>query len=201
MVLRLKKGARAGRMYDAATCTYTSELTHTVLDEHPTTKKEQKEITKKKEEDRQKSRIPMKHNSLFLLDPHTNRHMLHSIKRDKRPSCEKTDEELKEGGARISITFRWIHTFERISDGMLFGGGSIRKEIQVDEAGRKLSITQYIDKPEGNDTSSINNPSQCQNDGHKMLLGFSKENSDGDTFNWMEVYGSGFDAKEAPTLF
>ena len=126
--------------------------------------------------------------------------MLHSIKRDKRPSCEKTEEELKEGGARISITFRWIHTFESISDGILFGRGSRRKGIRVDETGQKISITEDINDTKVEHISTINSSSQRQNDADKMLISFGMENSNADTFDWMEVYGSGFDALEAPTF-
>ena len=144
----------------------------------------------------------MTHNSLFLLDPHTNRYMLHSIKRDKRPVCEKTEEELKEGGARISITFRWIHTFERISDGVLFGGGSRRKNIEVNEDDSTICLQANENSAE--DILYVSNENSSSQtvieDGDKMLFGFSQENSDAKAFNWSAVYGSGFDAKEAPNF-
>ena len=193
MILRAKKGARGHNRKN--------NLIHSdesIKDDCNLSKKEKKEIENKLEEDRKNLRIPMHHNSLFLLDPHTNRYMLHSIKRDKRPLCEKSKEELREGGARISITFRWIHTFERQSDGLLFGGGSRRKEVKVNEEKCQISI-DCSDGPFKND-SYDNDATDIKEDGEEMLIGFSKENTEADTFDWCKVYGSGFDAKEAPNF-
>ena len=193
MILRPKKGARGHKSRDNKLYPDDSKHSGTIP-----SKKEQKEIEMRMEEDRKKLRIPMHHNSLFLLDPYTNRYMLHSIKRDKRPICEKTEEELKEGGARISITFRWIHTFERQSDGVLFGGGSRRKKIKVDEEKNQVSIdnTEIL----RNDGSDGSNAKTSKEDGEEMLIGFSQENTEAETFDWEKVYGSGFDAKEAPNF-
>ena len=58
-------------------------------------------------------KIPLPSDSLFAFGLGLNRHMTHSIKRDKRPDFEKDQEEL---GARISITFRKIATFQQVTD-------------------------------------------------------------------------------------
>ncbi|PAV14774.1 isochorismatase family [Pyrrhoderma noxium] len=62
---------------------------------------------------RKSQRIPLPHNSLFILGPETNRKWTHGIKPDKRLETLKSDEEIGEefGGGRISLTFRWIGTF------------------------------------------------------------------------------------------
>ena len=194
MILRLKKGAR-----ETANETGFAPSEKQIPAQPCISKKEQQEVDNQKEQERNKLRIPMTHNSLFLLDPHTNRYMLHSIKRDKRPNCEKTEDELKEGGARISITFRWIHTFERISDAILFGGGSKRKNIKVDEKNSIVSVIEYGDQPV-KDATSKGDTNHCKDDGETMLIAFSKENSEAESFNWEEIYGCGFDAKEAPNF-
>ena len=193
MILRPKKGARGQRNTDNSLYSKDASTNHANL-----SKKDQKEIDKKLEEDRKKLRIPMHHNSLFLLDPKTNRYMLHSIKRDKRPICEKTEEELRDGGARISITFRWIHTFERQSDGKLFGGGSQRKRILVKE--KECEIFEDNKDDFGDGIIDAKNDIKVKEDGEQMLIGFSKENTESESFDWESVYGCGFDAKEAPNF-
>ena len=109
------------------------------------------------------------------------------MKRDKRPLCEKTKEELREGGARISITFRWIHTFERQSDGLLLGRGSRRKEAKVNEEKSQISI-DCEDGPIRN-SSNANDAAEIKEDGEEMLVAFSKENTEAETFDWCKVYG------------
>lgn len=55
--------------------------------------------------------IPLPHNSLFILTSQTNTNYLHSIRRDRRPSLQKTESELAYNSERISLTFRHIGTF------------------------------------------------------------------------------------------
>ena len=193
MILRPKKGAREQSNTSDSLDSDDASTNHVSL-----SKKDKQENDKKLEEGRKKLRIPMLHNSLFLLDPNTNRYMLHSIKRDKRPICEKTDEELIEGGARISITFRWIHTFERLSDGKLFGGGSRRKGILVNEKECEIFVDNKGDMSDG--IVDTQNAISVKEDGEQMLIGFSKENTEAESFDWENVYGCGFDAKEAPNF-
>jgi len=193
MILRPKKGAREHKDANNSLCSDNASKNHVSV-----SKKDHKEHDKKVEEDRKKLRIPMHHNSLFLLDPNTNRYMLHSIKRDKRPICEKTVEELREGGAQISITFRWIHTFERQSDGKLFGGGSRRKRILVKEKECVIFNDNADDISDSN--LDAQDATSMKEDGELMLIGFSKENTEAESFDWDNVYGCGFDAKEAPNF-
>lgn len=81
-----------------------------VKDEHP-------------EQPREVHRVPLKSNSVFVLGLNTNRCFLHEIKRDRRRVEEKDEEERgdKFEGARISITFRDIATFQS-SDGQILTG-------------------------------------------------------------------------------
>lgn len=70
-----------------------------------------------------KVKIPMIHNSLFILDQETNKKWLHSIKADKRPiNIKSADESICEC-KRISFTFRTIATFID-KEGKLYGQGA-----------------------------------------------------------------------------
>ena len=71
-------------------------------------------------------RIPLPHNSLFILGSRTNSQYLHSIKADKRMSTLKTPEELFCNGQRISLTFRCIATFYHRTLRMLSGQGALK---------------------------------------------------------------------------
>ncbi|KAI0656033.1 hypothetical protein C8Q70DRAFT_1046970 [Cubamyces menziesii] len=53
-------------------------------------------------------RVPLPHNSIFVMGLETNAKWMHSIRTDKRPLSEKTDAELYMHGERISLTFRTI---------------------------------------------------------------------------------------------
>ena len=227
MIFRWKKSARGnitkqddgtnGKMCDAvavynAGIHYKSDMGQQQQLPIVSTKDKEFMLKKQKVTKQDKLKVPMKHNSLFLLDPQTNQFMLHSIKRDRRPKCEKTAEELAEGGARISITFRWIHTFERTTDGMLFGGGSKRKHgFEVDDNQECIMFHdhQYSNRTHGENTHCQKPTTTHGNgetietaadDGKEMLIAFSRENTEADSFDWEELYGSGFDAKEAPLL-
>jgi 2OG-Fe(II) oxygenase superfamily len=71
-------------------------------------------------------RIPLPHNSLFILGSRTNSQYLHSIKADKRMSSLKTPEELFCNGQRISLTFRCIATFYNRTLRLLSGQGAVK---------------------------------------------------------------------------
>eukprot|EP01041_Mallomonas_annulata_P006185 gene6185-12529_t len=82
-------------------------------------------------------KVTIPHNSLFILGPKTNRCFLHAIKQDKRLLTEKRPDELIYGGERISLTFRNISTYVRISDGRLFGQGAKCKSLELLEEEEK----------------------------------------------------------------
>ena len=118
-------------------------------------------------------RIPLPHNSLFILGPRTNQYWLHSIRPDKRRIQEKSAEELDFGGERISLTFRYIGTFINPLDGTIWGQGATEKEKQ---AAKKI-----LSGPE------------AEQAGEAMIKAFGLENHLSDDFDWGAVYGKGFD--------
>jgi hypothetical protein len=108
-----------------------------------------------------KHRIALPHGSVFVLGPRTNREWLHALKRDGRPEHHKPEEE---HGARISITFRTIATFQR-EDGLLFGQGALREGTTlVEDDGQEEA---------------------------RIIRAFRAENTDAD-FDWELHYGTGF---------
>lgn len=119
---------------------------------------------------RQSQRIPLPHNSLFVLGPRTNLNWLHGIRADKRQSSEKSAEERAFNGERISITFRHIGTFTDEGTRKIWGQG----------AGSKYRVTA------GN--VSTNNSAEMDS----MIIAFGKENQQVD-FDWDAEYGGGFD--------
>ncbi|MCJ1322218.1 hypothetical protein MMC15_007565 [Xylographa vitiligo] len=120
---------------------------------------------------RQVQRIPLPHNSVFVLGPRTNRRWLHGIRPDKRDAREKSEEEKASNGERISITFRNIATFTDKSNRKIWGQGAVSK----------YRITAG--------TVSTNNSTEMD----AMIEAFGKENQQSD-FHWEAEYGEGFNA-------
>ena len=128
---------------------------------------------------RQKLRIPLPHNSLFILGPKTNQYWLHSIRADKRREAEKSPEELAFDGERISLTFRHVGTFIDPREGTIWGQGATQKEMRF--AKRILSGPQ------------------ADQAGEMMIRAFGQENHRSHDFDWQEVYGEGFDVIDFTT--
>lgn len=120
---------------------------------------------------RQVQRIPMPHNSLFVLGPQTNAYWLHGIRADKRPTQDKPDEEKNYDGVRISITFRNIGTFMDQRCDLIWGQGARSKG--------RYSAGQIRNGDSDEATS--------------MVIAFGKENHE-HHFDWHAEYGQGFDA-------
>lgn len=120
---------------------------------------------------RKMQRIPMPHNSMFVLGLVTNQHWLHGIKQDRRSANLKSAAELSHNGERISLTFRHISTFLSTDHGRIYGQGAVSK-------------TKSSARP------TLNGP--CP-EAELMLKGFGDENQRGLNFDWQEAYGSGFD--------
>lgn len=119
-------------------------------------------------------RVRLPHNSLFVLGERTNASWLHAIKADKRPDCEKSQEETGFGGERISLTFRDIGTFIDPQKQTIWGQGATRKT--------KVGAQNILMGKEAEEV------------GERMIIGFGKENHLNDSeFDWKEVYGTGFD--------
>ncbi|OBZ72912.1 Alpha-ketoglutarate-dependent dioxygenase alkB 2 [Grifola frondosa] len=56
-------------------------------------------------------RVPLPHNSMFVMGLETNARWMHGIRRDQRLPQYKSDAERAEDGERISLTLRTIGTF------------------------------------------------------------------------------------------
>jgi hypothetical protein len=126
---------------------------------------------KEAESQRTTQRIPMPHNSLFVLGLRTNQIWLHGINADKRLAADRNDEEKAYNGMRISLTFRNISTFLDKAETKIWGQGA--KSKTKDEA-------HDVVNGDAEETA-------------KMIKAFGVENHEGEAFVWDEVYGQGFD--------
>jgi len=136
-------------------------------------------------------KITLPHNSLFVLGWGTNRIWTHEIKQDKRPPNEKRDDEKRENGERISLTFRSIATFLK-SDGRLYGQGAIHK---TDSDLLIQNTTNNNDKIDNNNNNNNNNNKtldEIETQTNQLIVAFSAENRDPE-FDWDLHYGCGFD--------
>ncbi|KAJ5815805.1 Oxoglutarate/iron-dependent dioxygenase [Penicillium robsamsonii] len=115
-------------------------------------------------------RVPLPHNSLFVLGPKTNMRWLHGIRADKRPSATKSTEEQAYGGQRISLTFRHIGTFIDPVANTIWGQGAVSKTLEQARA------VVHGDPAEA----------------ARLITAFGQENR-ATEFDWDAVYGGGFD--------
>ncbi|KAL6238300.1 hypothetical protein BDW75DRAFT_201944 [Aspergillus navahoensis] len=115
-------------------------------------------------------RVPMPHESLFILGEKTNAGWLHGIKADKRQESEKSVEERAYGGQRISLTFRNIGTF-------------------LDPAGDTIWGQGAVSKCQGEARPVIHGNAE---ETERLVRAFGEENRSTD-FDWDAVYGKGFD--------
>ncbi|KAG5643976.1 hypothetical protein DXG03_009265 [Asterophora parasitica] len=113
-------------------------------------------------------RFPLSNNSMFVMGPETNKKWLHGIRHDNRALQSKTEEELLQGGGRISLTFRHIGTFLTADESMIYGQGATGKS-------KEAACPVVIGGPEG----------------AALIRAFGEENQRSD-FNWGEDYGAGF---------
>ncbi|KAH9847761.1 hypothetical protein C2E23DRAFT_847323 [Lenzites betulinus] len=114
-------------------------------------------------------RVPLPHNSVFVMGLQTNARWLHSIRTDKRPISEKDAAELFMNSERISLTFRTIGTFLTRGETYIYGQGAtgkVREEAKpVVYGGPKAE---------------------------ELLAAFGAENH-GSDFDWDAHYGGGHD--------
>lgn len=122
------------------------------------------------EDSRQTQRIPLPHNSAFVMGPQTNAHWLHGLRADKRLEQHKGVEEKSYKGERISITFRQIGTFMNERQRNIWGQGA---------KGKTKATAGHIP---GGDVAQM----------EAMIFAFGKENHRPD-FDWDAEYGQGFD--------
>lgn len=119
-------------------------------------------------------RIKLPHNSLFVLGEQTNANWLHSIRADKRPMAEKSEEELAYDGERISLTFRHIGTFVDLKNELIWGQGATGKTRE--------------------DAKQILQGDEATKAGEAMIIGFGQENhAPASEWDWEETYGGGYD--------
>lgn len=118
---------------------------------------------------REMQKIPLPHNSAFVLGLQTNREWLHGIRPDKRPLREKSSQELSFNGERISITFRSIGTYMNLQNGRIWGSGA-RSKMEVD----------------------ANRISYDSRQAEQLVIAFGNENHSS-IFDWKSGYGGGFD--------
>ena len=125
-------------------------------------------------------KIPLPSNSLFTLGSETNAQYLHSIKADKRPNSQKTQEELTCSGQRISLTFRCISTYLDRLTGNLIGQGAPNTLVTSSSAG-------LVDR----NHDSFMHDDSTESEQQKMINAFSAENNQ-TSFDWNLNYGEGF---------
>lgn len=134
------------------------------------TKTSASETEEGKESGRTSQRVPLPHNSLFVLGPKTNMRWLHGIRADKRPETTKSAEEQAYGGQRISLTFRHIGTFIDPVKNTIWGQGATIKTLE------KARTVIHGDTTET----------------ERLISAFGQENR-ATEFDWDAVYGVGFD--------
>lgn len=114
-------------------------------------------------------RIPLPHNSMFVMGPETNKQWLHGINHDNRPLQTKSDAEQYQEGERISLTFRHIGTFLDAGETKIWGQGAKGK---TKEEARPV----------------VNGGEESL----RLIRAFGEENQRND-FDWDKNYGQGFD--------
>ncbi|KAI0773081.1 hypothetical protein BD413DRAFT_473322 [Trametes elegans] len=114
-------------------------------------------------------RVPLPHNSIFVMGLQTNARWMHSIRADKRPLSEKSEAETYQNGERISLTFRTIGTFLTRDEGYIFGQGARGKTRE-------------------NARPVVRGGEEAE----QLLAAFSVENHES-RFDWNAHYGEGFD--------
>uniref|UniRef100_A0A7S2WK53 Fe2OG dioxygenase domain-containing protein n=1 Tax=Rhizochromulina marina TaxID=1034831 RepID=A0A7S2WK53_9STRA len=130
---------------------------------------------------RNAQRVELPNNSLFVLGWDTNLRMTHEIRQDRRLDHDKREDEMAFDAQRISITFRHIATFQRHSDGKLFGQGAVHKtEVELD---------QSLQVPEAAHAAA--DPAEVTRETDDMIAMFGAENQD-PHFDWDACYGRGF---------
>ncbi|KAH8105128.1 hypothetical protein BXZ70DRAFT_887465 [Cristinia sonorae] len=114
-------------------------------------------------------RIPLPHNSMFVMGLNTNAKWMHGIRTDKRVPTLKTAAEVFNNQERISLTFRNIGTFLSADETWIWGQGAKGK---TKEDARRI----------------VNGGPEAA----KLIRAFGNENHQSD-FDWHANYGEGFD--------
>jgi nicotinamidase-related amidase/alkylated DNA repair dioxygenase AlkB len=131
---------------------------------------------------RQTLRVPLTHNSLFVLGPETNQAFLHAIRPDRRLASERSEEETSNDGRRISLTFRHVGTFVDPENGTIWGQGATGKTKE--EARRIVAGDEGLER---------------EREYERMIRAFGQENRRGKSWCWEEWYGKGVDVVDGPS--
>jgi len=118
---------------------------------------------------RSTQKIPLLHNSMFVMGLETNSKWLHAINHDNRPVKTKSPEERAFEGARISLTFRHIGTFLSANEKEIWGQGA--KAKTKEEANQVIHDEKEVER---------------------LIAAFGEENQKSD-FDWERAYGEGSD--------
>ena len=123
-------------------------------------------------------RIPLPHNSLFVMGLATNSRWMHSVHTDKRPENTKDPSER---GARISLTFRHIGTFLTPASSTPAGGQEQEQEQLIFGQGAT-----------GKTRAEAQPVVRGGEEAERLLAAFGAENHQSE-FDWEKTYGEGFD--------
>lgn len=128
-------------------------------------------------------RIPLPHNSMFILGLRTNRLTTHEIRPDKRLQSLLSPSEVAFSGSRISLTFRSIGTFLSPS---LSATPSVSPPPVLIWGQGATSKSKTLAKP------VLNGEDGEGEEAKRLLVAFSRENHRME-FDWDVEYGSGSD--------
>lgn len=150
---------------------------------------------------RRTQRVPLPHNSVFVLGLVTNAKWTHSIHTDKRPLKTKSSPEQYQNGERISLTFRHIGTFLTPSPSSGTPGHdnpsaatALNDAASVVDCNSKGSEVMKIfgqgakAKTKSEARTVVNGGEEAE----RLLAAFGWENKNSE-FSWQEGYGEGFD--------
>jgi hypothetical protein len=129
-------------------------------------------------------RVPLPHNSLFVMGLATNARWMHSVHTDKRPEETKDPAER---GARISLTFRHIGTFLTPS---LPPSSSSSSPAGQDQQQQQQFIFGL--GATGKTRAEARPVVHGGEDAERLLAAFGAENHQSE-FDWEKAYGQGFD--------
>ncbi|RMZ74451.1 isochorismatase family [Pyrenophora seminiperda CCB06] len=147
-----------------------SQRTMRLRTKKPQSTPDQSDTAQDQTTQRTTQRVPMPHNSMFVLGLDSNSKWLHGIQPDKRLSTERSASETSYNGVRISLTFRHIGTFLDAKESTIWGQGATSKTAR--------------------DAADVINDND--EEAKRMITAFSRENHHAD-FSWEKHYGSGFD--------
>ncbi|KAH9961923.1 hypothetical protein BC827DRAFT_246255 [Russula dissimulans] len=136
-------------------------------------------------------RIPLPHNSLFVLGLETNARWMHSVHTDKRPEETKDPAER---GQRISLTFRHISTFLTGTTAAPSGSAPPPSSAPPPAAGQGQEQQQFIfgNGATGKTRTEARPVVRGGEEAERLLAAFGAENHQSE-FDWEEAYGKGFD--------